>query len=79
MVRNILSVYSKLARAWITRELEFTAEYAEIVALYAELAREIGGPARTRTWDQGIHSTHSFLNGADYLITLDRIARGGTL
>jgi len=38
-----------------------------------------GGPARTRTWDQGIHCTHSFPNGADYLITLDRIVRGGTL
>ena len=38
-----------------------------------------GGPARTRTWDQGIHLSHSFLNGADYLITLNRIVRGGTL
>jgi hypothetical protein len=40
---------------------------------------ENGGPARTRTWDQGIHFTRSFLNGADYLITLNRIVRGGTL
>jgi len=29
--------------------------------------------------NQGIHFTHSFLNGADYLITLNRIVRGGTL
>ncbi|MEJ2299186.1 MAG: hypothetical protein P8X94_11945 [Woeseiaceae bacterium] len=42
-------------------------------------SREIGGPARTRTWDQGIHCTRSFPNGADYLITLDRVVRGGTL
>ena len=38
--------------------------------------QENGGPTRTRTWDQGIHCTQSFLIGADYLISLDRIVRG---
>ena len=43
------------------------------------MVRKIGGPARTRTWDQGIHFTRLFPSGADYLITLNRIVRGGTL
>ena len=30
----------------------------------------IGGPARTRTWDQGFHCFPTFLPGVDYLITL---------
>jgi hypothetical protein len=29
----------------------------------------VGGPARTRTWDQGIHFALSFLTGVDYLTT----------
>ena len=37
----------------------------------------IGGPTRTRTWDQWIHSILSFLKGADYLITL--VSGCGTL
>jgi len=32
-----------------------------------------GGPGRTRTYDQGIHSTRLFLSGADYLITRNQI------
>ena len=47
--------------------------------LRRRMHREIGGPGRTRTYDQGIHCTHPFPDGADYLITLDRIVRGGTL
>ena len=45
----------------------------------ARVAAGIGGPGRTRTYDQGIHLTRSFLTGVDYLITLNRIVRGGTL
>ena len=33
------------------------------------LKAKSGGPGWTRTSDQGIHFTRSFLNGADYLIT----------
>jgi len=35
-----------------------------------------GGPGRTRTCDQGIHLSRTFLYGADYLITLS-LATGG--
>ena len=35
----------------------------------------IGGPTRTRTWDQWIHELEVFPPRADYLTTLDRIAR----
>ena len=31
---------------------------------------EIGGPSRTRTYDQGIHVVRRFPGGVDYLITL---------
>jgi len=30
----------------------------------------VGGPTRTRTWDQWIHELPPFLEGADYLTTL---------
>ena len=32
--------------------------------------REIGGPTRTRTWDQWIHILTIFQSCADYLISL---------
>ncbi len=31
----------------------------------------VGGPTRTRTWDQGIHFDLIFISGVDYLITLN--------
>ena len=34
------------------------------------LGREIGGPTRTRTWDQWIHILTIFQSCADYLISL---------
>ena len=40
---------------------------------------ENGGPARTRTWDQGIHLARMFPSGVDYLITRDRSLGCGTL
>lgn len=36
----------------------------------------IGGPGRTRTYDQGIHSALIFPSGVDYLITLNMTCLG---
>jgi len=61
----------------MTDYIEFTAVQNDRAEFDA--ARGIGGPAWTRTRDQGIHFTQSFLIGVDYLITLNRVVRGGTL
>ena len=36
----------------------------------------VGGPTRTRTWDQWIRLCPAFLPGADYLITLAHVLAG---
>ncbi len=47
----------------------FRTMYAGIDIIRRYLNGEIGGPARTRTEDQGIHSTPPFPVGVDYLFT----------
>ena len=42
------------------------ADFAAATALHLP---EYGGPARTRTEDQGIHSAPPFPEGVDYLFT----------
>jgi hypothetical protein len=46
------------------------ARYAGIDLAAIVRNQRISGPARTRTEDQGIHSTPPFPVGADYLFTL---------
>ena len=47
-----------------------------VTVLPVEPTGSSGGPGRTRTCDQGIHLSRTFLYGADYLITLS-LATGG--
>ena len=49
---------------------QLTSHFAVHSMVALRLLTKNGGPARTRTEDQGIHSTPPFPKGVDYLFTL---------